>query len=239
MKLLGLDPSLSNFGWAIHDTDASGPARCVARGRYSTPADMVFVDRFVYMRESLRELVRQHKPDKVGIESPFFGGTFSEGMYALFVYSNEALKLERRDVVYFSPLQVKAHARESLGRPDKWKMQKTDMVAAMKADLGGGGKKVNHNEADAYLVGRLAGRFWRYLDGEITDPDTTPEERRLFSEVHTFTRGKKAGKTEKNGLIYREEDRFFRWSKNDITHELPGVITPPLSISPRSKLNGP
>lgn len=213
MKSLGLDPSLSNFGWAINDTDATGPARCVARGRYSTPADMVFVDRCVYMRESLRDLVRQHKPDKVGIESPFFGGSFSEGMYALFTYSNEALKVEGQDVVYFSPLQVKAHARESLGRPDKWKMQKADMVAAMKADLGGGGKKVNHNEADAYLVGRLAGRFWLYLEGALPDAGLTAVERKLFAEVHTFERGKNAGKTEKTGLIYREDDRFYRWSK--------------------------
>lgn len=212
MRVLGLDPSLTAYGWALHDTSATGQARCVARGRHSTPADMTFVDRYTFMRDSLRELIQRYQPDKVGIESPFFGGTFSEGMYALFVYSNEALKLERRDVVFFSPLQVKAHARESLGRPDKWKMQKPDMVAAVKHDLGAG-KNVNHNEADAYLVGRLAGRFWRYLDGELTDADLTVEERKLFAEVHTYQRGKNAGKTERKGLVYREEDRFFRWSQ--------------------------
>lgn len=212
--VLGLDPSLSAFGWALHDTSATGPTRCVGRGRYSTKASMVFVDRYVFMRESLRELIQRHNPDKVGIESPFFGGSYSEGMYGLFLYSNEALKLERRDVVFFSPLQVKAHARESLKRPDKWVMMKPDMVAAMKHDLGGRGKNVNHNEADAYLVGRLAGRFWQYLDGALTDTDLTPVELEYFSKTHTFIRGKKAGKTEKSGLIYREEDRFFRWSQD-------------------------
>lgn len=211
--ILGLDPSLTNFGWALHDTDATGSSRCVARGRYKTPAGMVFVDRYVFMRESLRELIQKHNPDKVGIESPFFGGSYSEGMYGLFLYSNEALKLEHRDVVFFSPLQVKAHARESLGRPGKWEMMKPDMVAAMKHDLGGKGKSVNHNEADAYLVARLAGRFWRYLDGELSDSDLTPVEYEYFAKTHTYTRGKKAGKTEKSGLIFREEDRFFRWSQ--------------------------
>jgi Holliday junction resolvasome RuvABC endonuclease subunit len=182
---------------------------------------MVFVDRYVFMRESLRELIQKHNPDKVGIESPFFGGSYSEGMYGLFLYSNEALKLERRDVVFFSPLQVKAHARESLGRPDKWVMMKPDMVAAMKHDLGGKGRNVNHNEADAYLVGRLAGRFWQYLEGALTDTDLTPVEREYFAKTHTFVRGKKAGKTEKSGLIYREDDRFFQWSQEE-TSDSPG-----------------
>lgn len=212
MLVLGLDPSLTNFGWAIHDTTKVGPARCVDRGRYSTKASTVFVDRYVFMRESLRELLRIHNPDKVGIESPFFGDTYSEGMYGLFLYSNEALKAERRDVVYFSPLQVKAHARESLKRPPGWKMMKPDMVEAMKHDLGGKGRNVNHNEADAYLVGRLASRFWRYADGDLELEDLTPVEREYFAKTHTYVRGKKAGKTEKSGLIFREEDRFFRWS---------------------------
>ena len=211
-KVLGLDPSLSNFGWAIHQTSATGSFRCVARGRYSTPANMVFVDRYIFMRESLRELIRLHNPDKVGIESPFFGGSYSEGMYGLFLYSNEALKLERRDVVFFSPLQVKAHARESLKRPAKWEMKKPDMVAAMKADLGVP-TAINHNEADAYLVGRLAGRFWLYFEGHLPEDELTSVEMDLFTRTHTFQRGKHAGQTEKTGLIYREEDRFFRWSE--------------------------
>lgn len=212
--ILGLDPSLTAFGWALHDTTATGPSRCVARGRYNTKSNMVFVDRYVFMRESLRELIQKHHPDRVGIESPFFGGSYSEGMYGLFLYSNEALKLEHRDVVFFSPLQVKAHARESLGRPPKWEMMKPDMVAAMKHDLGGRGKNVNHNEADAYLVGRLAGRFWQYYDGVLGDTDLTPVEYEYFAKTHTFVRGKRAGQTEKSGLIFREEDRFFRWSQD-------------------------
>lgn len=214
MLVLGLDPSLTAYGWALHDTTASGAGRCVERGRYSTSADMLFIDRYVFMRTVLLELIERLKPDRVGIESPFFGGSYSEGMYGLFLYSNEALKLSRRDVVYFSPLQVKAHARESLKRPPKWEMMKPDMVEATKADLGVR-KTINHNEADAYLVARLAGRFWHYLDGEVPDNALTAVERKLFAEVHTYGRGKKAGRTEQRGLVYREEDRFFRWSQVD------------------------
>jgi hypothetical protein len=173
---------------------------------------MVFVDRYVFMRETLRGLLRQHRPDKVGVESPPFGEQFSEGLYGLFLYTNEALRQERYDVVYFSPPQVKAHARESIQRPDGWKMQKPDMVAAAKADTGTR-KAWDHNEADAYLVARLAGRFWNYFDGTLSEESLTPVEHHQFARSHTFKRGKRAGQTEKTGLVYREDDRFFLWSQ--------------------------
>lgn len=210
--ILGLDPSLTNYGWALHDTTATGPGRCVLRGRYSSPASMVFVDRYVFAREQLRYLIQTHKPDRVGIESPPFGESFSEGMYGLFLYTNEALRLEQKDVVYLSAGQVKAHARESLKRPDKWKMDKPDMVAEAKRDTATR-KPWNHNEADAYLVGRLAGRFWMFFEGLITESDLTPVEKHQFARTHTYIRGKKAGRTERSGIVYREEERFFLWSQ--------------------------
>lgn len=183
---------------------------------------MTFVDRYVFMRESLRALLRDVQPDKVGIESPIFHNMFSEGMYGLFLYSNEALRVEQRDVVFFAPEQGKAHARESLRRPKGWKMLKGDMVEAAKKDTKSG--QWNHNEADAYLIGRLAARFWGFYAGEIPESELTPVERTQFLLIHTYQRGKKAGQVVKRGLMYREEDRFFLWSK---VSPLPFAVTPP------------
>jgi len=211
MRILGLDPSLTAFGWAVHETEALGAERCPARGRFSTKASMTFVDRYIFMRESLRKLIQEVQPDRVGIESPIFNDLFSEGMYGLFLYSNEALRIEQKDVVYFSPGQGKSHARESLARPKSWKMMKGDMVQAARADAGGG--TWNHNEADAYLIGRLAGRFWKLYEGEISAETLTPVEQKQFLLIHTFKRGKRAGQVVEKGLMYREEDRFFLWSK--------------------------
>jgi hypothetical protein len=190
---------------------------------------MVFVDRYVFMRETLRGLIQKYNPDKVGVESPPFGASYSEGMYGLFLYTNEALRAEHRDVVYFTPPQVKAHARESLKRPEHWDMKKPDMVAAAKADTATR-KSWNHNDADAYLVARLAGRFWCYWGGALVDADLTPVEYQYFARTHTFTRGKRAGQTEKTGTIYREDDRFFLWSQVD-----PSGVTP---VPPSTKDNG-
>ena len=149
MKILGLDPSLTNYGWAVHDTNATvgTPERCIARGRFQTPSKMEFVERYMAQRESLRAVIRQYEPDRVGIEFPVFNNLWSEGMYGLFLYSCEALKAEHMDVVFWSPGQVKAHARDSIVRPTGWKMDKPDMVEAAKADCCA---HMNHNEADAY-----------------------------------------------------------------------------------------
>lgn len=212
MRVLGIDPSLTNYGWAIHDNSfpVGDPRRCEARGRFQTKAKMEFGVRYTTMRESLRALIQDHRPDRVGIEYPVFSSMYSEGMYGLFLYSCEALRAERMDVVFWSPLQAKAHARDTLDRPKGWKMDKVDMVEAAKLDAGPG--RWNHNEADAYLVAVLAGRFWGFYDGDIAEGGLTPTESRYFTKVHTFVRGAKAGKTIKKGVIYRESDRFFRWS---------------------------
>jgi len=212
MIVLGLDPSLTNFGWAVHDTNGHGQSRCLARGRFQTSAKTLFISRYINMRESLRALVQSAKPDKVGIEFPVFNDLWSEGMYGLFLYSCEALHLEKQDVVFWSPLQVKAHARESLERPLKWKMMKPDMVEAAQQDTGGGGRW-NHNEADAYLVARLASRFWLLQTGALDEADLTKVEQKYFLEIKEWLRGRKAGKVEHKGILYREDERFFQWSQ--------------------------
>jgi len=211
MLVLGLDPSLTNFGYALHDTEGVADNRCLLRGRFQTPAKMAYVDRYIMQRESLRALIQRTQPDAVGIEYPVFDNLYSEGMYGLFLYSSEALRLERKDVVFFSPGQVKAHARLRIQRPPKWKMDKPDMVEAAKADAGGG--RWNHNEADAYWVGVVAGRFWKFQRGLLPEADLTPLESQQFLKEHTFTRGKQAGRTVQSGIAYREDERFFLWSE--------------------------
>ena len=213
MIVLGVDASLTNYGWALHDTEApvGDAARCFGRGRFCTTSKMEFIDRYMAQRESLRAIVRQYKPDKVGLEFPVFHSDYSEGMYGLFLFTAEALKTEKCDVVFWSPSQIKAHARDSIDRPPKWKMDKPDMVEAARFDAAGG--TWNHNEADAYLCARLSGRFWKLYEGELDEGSLTPTEARYFLEVKQYVQGKKAGKTVKRGVLHREDDRFFRWSE--------------------------
>lgn len=215
--ILGLDPSLRNFGWVLMEDDGT----FLDKGMMSTEASMVFVERYIFLREGLREVVQKVRADhpektlRVGIESPIFNDLYSEGMYGLFLYSNEALMLEKCDTVYLTPNQVKAHAASFLNRPKGWKMQKGDMVDAVKqATEGQGAKRWNHHQADAYWVGRTAGRFWQLIEGSISQEDLSDLERRHFTDYEKYVRGKKAGKTKRKGITYKENDRYFRWSED-------------------------
>lgn len=243
MRVLGLDPSLTNFGWAIHDSDATGVARCVARGRFKTSAKTLYISRYQDLRERLRSLIREHSPDHMGLEFPVFGNLFSEGLYGLFLYCSEALKEERQDVVFWSPLQIKAHARVALGRPKGWVMMKPDMVEAAKSDTGFKGTW-NHNEADAYLCALLSARFWLLHDGLLKEADLTPLEAKYFLEVKKYQRGKKVGEEVKKGLIYREDERFFKWSEdpdgdsNDEDEDPPSPEDGEVGEHPRSSEEG-
>lgn len=211
MITLGLDPSMTDFGWCVHDSDAEGPARVVAKGRFHTAADTIFVQRYIQLRESVGAIIDQYPAiAAVGVESPPFGELWSEGLYGLFVMVNEAIYTRRKDVVYFDPVTLKMLVKED-PKARKGKMFKADMVEAAKADTGIKGK-FNHNEADAYHLARFAARFWLFFGEHLVTEDLTPSEHHAFARVHTFTRGEKAGKTERLGAVFKEGQRFFRFS---------------------------
>ena len=219
MLVLGFDPSLTAFGWAVHDTDATGVDRCPARGRFATSSKTLFVDRYVQMRENVLGILDKYPGiTRLGCESPVFKELYSEGMYGLFLYTCEAMRQGRKDVVLFSPPQMKTHARALLDRPviggKVWVMGKPDMVEAAQVDTGGAGRW-NHNEADAYWVARTAARFWLHHDGVLAATDLTIAEQKQFTEIQTIQRGKRAGQTVERGILYREDERFFRWSRTE------------------------
>lgn len=211
MISLGLDPSLTGFGWCIHDSDAVGQARVVAKGQYHTEAKDLFVTRYMYLRDSVDDLLRKHpEVHVVGIESSIFGEQWSPGGYGLFLYVNEAVYGLRKDVVFFDPSTVKLLAKGSR-RPGK--MFKSDMVETAKQDTDGAKVRWNHNEADAYVIAKGAARFWSFFEGYIEEESLNPAEHHVFAKTHTYRRGKRAGETTKTGTIFREGDRFYQFSK--------------------------
>lgn len=212
MRILGLDPSLTNYGWALHDTQGTGRGRVLARGRFQTkPRDFPDeISRYLHLRARLSQTIAEQSPDAMGIEHPVLGEDYSEGMYGLFLFSLEAIQTARRDLVLFAPPQIKKYARDLLGRPKGWVMQKSDMVDAARDHAGGG--RWDHNEADAYHVAALAGRFWEFYTGALGEGELSPYETKLFTEIHHVTRGKRAGSVDVKGILHRESERFFRWS---------------------------
>lgn len=219
---LGLDPSMTGFGWCVHDPDATGRSRVVKKGRWKTSAKDIFLRRYIFLREHIG-LVLDEFPEIgiVGVESPPFGEAWSEGLYGLFLYVNEAVYLRRRDVVHFDPLTVKLLAKEDPS-VRRGKMFKADMVATAKADTGIA--RWNADEADAYHIARFAARFLLLLDGHIDEDVLLPAERHVFLRQKVVQRnGRTAyikskvstveGRTVGLGTVFRENDRFFRFSK--------------------------
>ncbi len=203
---------MTGFGWCIHDSEAVGPARIIAKGRWATSPKTVFVRRYMEFRDRVAELLtRRPEIEAVGVESPVYGEQWSPGLYALFVYVNEVVYTHRKDVVYFDPGTVKMLAKLD-PKVRKGKMFKADMVNAAKVDTGIKGR-FNHNEADAYHVARFAARFFLRLNDTLTDDDLTPSEYQAFAKIHTFTKGKHAGETWRTGAIFKENSRFFIFSR--------------------------
>lgn len=213
MITLGLDPSLTGFGWCVHNSAVAGPRRVVAKGVFTTLAKRVFVWRYMYLRRAV-EVILDRFPEvqNVGVESPPFGEQFSEGLYGLFLYVNEAIFQRRKDVVFFDPQMVKRLAKMDPSIR-KGTMDKGDMIEAAKVDSGV--KRWNHNEADAYLIARSAARFWEFMGSELREDELTPAEHQAFINAHTFVRGPRAGRTEKKGTSFKENDRFFQFSLLD------------------------
>jgi len=182
----------------------------MAKGRWSTSPKDIWVARYVELREAVKALIDRYVLiEAVGVESPPFGEQFSEGLYALFVMVNEAVWSRRRDVVHFDPGTVKMLTKQD-PRQRKGKMFKSDMIEAAKHDTSVA--RWNADEADAYHIARFAARFWLLLRGEISIDDLTPSEYRAFAREHTFVRGKRAGQTVHSGAIFKEDQRYFRFS---------------------------
>lgn len=170
------------------------------------------VDRYTSHRDSLKSLIAETAPDKIGIEHPVFGEDYSEGLYALYMFSMAVFREAKVDTCVFLPPQVKRFAKDVLQRPSGWNMDKPDMVEAAKKDTGGGGRWAN-DEADAYHVARGASRFWLLREGVLKEEDLSEWEQHVFLEVKTWKRGKKAGRVERRGMTFREGEKFFLFSE--------------------------
>lgn len=210
MITLGIDPSLGGLGWCVHDGSVAGTGRVIAKGRLSTPASRIFYWRYMYLRDGVLAILDEYPViQAVGVESPPFGESFSEGLFGLFLYVNEAVMRRFKDVVYFDPLRVKLLAKMD-AEVRQGVMDKGDMIDVARQDTGV--MQWNNDEADAYIIARSAARFWDLHAGSIQASDLTPAEEQVFRSVHVFSRGKHAGKTVQQGIIFKEGDRFYRFS---------------------------
>lgn len=206
MRILGLDPSLTNLGYVVLEDK-----EILEKGRLQTgPEHGLNVQRYVLHANAVGDLIRKYDIKYTAVEQPIFSTYSSEILYALqqflhLVYWSHGLK-----VVIFDPKRVKSYAIPGF----KGEIHKSDMVAAARKDLGMGEKQRLANDvADAYWVGRLGMKWWSFYEGILKESDLTEQEHHIFLEQHTFVKGKKKGLTEKKGVSFRKNELYYLYEE--------------------------
>ena len=125
MFVLGIDPGLTRCGYACLDGRGHGQARAVALGVIRTPVTASLPERLLMLREELRFLIAEYRPQAVAVERVFFQVNVRTAMS---VGQASGLALVEAaaagcEVVQYSPNQVK-DAIAGWGGADKEQMQK-------------------------------------------------------------------------------------------------------------------
>lgn len=211
MLVLGIDPSLSSYGWAVHDSEATGTKRRVASGHEGTLPSTVPVARFMHFRALVRDLLRKYSVDLVGIESPAYqAGPFARIHYGLMLFSLEEIFEKRIDCVLFDPATLKLLAKGDSSK-HRGQMTKLDMQRKVQLDTMDT-SCIDNNEADAYMVGLFAARFKSLISGIIDTSRLTPSEIRVFITRTRKSKTMRGSITKRVALAFRENSMFFRFS---------------------------
>lgn len=206
MRALGLDPSLLSYGWAVYDSSAVRKRKLVASGHEGTLKSVVPVARYIHFRSLVADLLKRYKVDLVGLESPAYGGgEYSERHFGLMMFSLEAIFEKRKDCVLFDPATVKFLTGK--GQADKQDIQRYVQLDQMNPD------PMQSDEADAYCVAKFTTRFMELKQGIINPDELTDNERQTFLKRKKKVKHAIGAITKKTAMIYRENNRFFRFSQ--------------------------
>ena len=135
--VLGLDPSITSYGWCVYDSERTGVDRVVDRGRWKTGVSELEICRYLTLRDNLQECVRKYNIQRAGMETPPVGSSsFSlERLYALYIYNLEVMYTNKVDVVLFAPTQLTLLAKRVGSGVEKRHWDKAEMVWVARAHL--------------------------------------------------------------------------------------------------------
>jgi Holliday junction resolvasome RuvABC endonuclease subunit len=202
MRVLGIDPSLTNLGYVVLED-----GKVLEKGRFQTsPEDGLNVQRYLIQSNRVSEIIEKYKIKYVSSESPIFQDFNTEVLYGLQSFLHLVYWVHAVNVVILSPLQVKSYALPNF----KGKIFKSDMVKAARKDMGlADNSRLANDVADAYWISKIGLRWWMFYEKLITEKDLTVKENQMFLHSHTFTRGKKQGQTEKKGIVFRKNEIYY------------------------------
>jgi Holliday junction resolvasome RuvABC endonuclease subunit len=210
--IVSLDPSITHLGWVVFDESKTGKESVKSAGVFKTDAqEGLLIQRLITQRERVRHLLVSQGASYVVMEAPYWSDFSTELLFALNQQLHQIFLDLKIFVVYLQPTTVKKIALPKM-KADV--VTKHHMTHQAKKELGMMGRRFSEHVADAYFVGKIGLRFykWFFLK-EIKDQDLTEAEQDLFCGKHVYTRGLKKGMTEYKGIIYRENEQFFDYRK--------------------------
>jgi hypothetical protein len=237
--IVGFDPSITHYGWVLLDETkilqpnfphkgsgtVSEGVLLVDSGTFKTdPSTGLLVQRLILQRERVKKLLIDNSIRFVTMEAPLWHAMSTELLFALNQFIHEVFLNLNIFVLYVQPYGLKKAACPNMNPRDVTKNHVTD---AAKSELGLHGRRFSEHLADAYFVGKIGCVFYNwYFTKKIHDNDLSPYLRDLFMGKHVYTKGKKKGITEYTGIIYKENEQFFDYSKQQIKTEsiIQGVL---------------
>jgi len=216
--IAGFDPSLAHFGWVCFDEKIPGLEAATQGGVFKTdPTDGLLVQRLLLQQERISLFLSSRNIKFVSMEAPVWGDYNSEMLFALNQFLHQTFMDLGIYVVQFPPTTLKKYAYPKMNPKNVTKHYMTDKA---KKELSRQGKRLSEHVADAYFAGKLGLKFYKWLFlHEFSDSDLSKHEQELFCGKHAFTRGLKKGTTEYNGVIYKENEKFWDYTKTLKTSE--------------------
>jgi len=147
-RVLGIDPGLSETGWAVLDASPSGPPELVASGCIRTPASDLLPVRLKVIHRGITAVLEEHRPRRVALEEMFFLKAAHTVRATLQARGVILLAAAQKDLplTEFNPRQVKT-ALTGSGAAAKSQMQRM-----VKAALGLDKPLRPHDVADAAAI---------------------------------------------------------------------------------------
>jgi len=196
------------------DENKSGKDSMMEFGTFTTDTgDGLRIQRMIMQRERIKNILQDKNIRFVSMEAPYFQDFNTELLFALNQFIHEVFLSLQCFVVYFQPKVLKKYAIPNM-RADE--ITKHHMIHQAKTELDRHGKRFSEHVADAYFTAKVGLRFYQWhIMKSIKDSDLSEWELDYFCGKHTFIKGEKKGITEYYGLIYRENDQFFDYRKQN------------------------
>jgi len=217
--IMGLDASIRKTGYCILDTDKPD-THFVERGRlYTYNTDGILIQRLLKQQKQIADKMEEFSVGFVSMEAPLLNVSESEELYALNQFIHNVFLQRGTYVICFPPQQLKKLALPNKSITSE-EIGKAHMVLEAQFYFNLEGKNVTDDEADALHAGRLGKQFYRRYILKDKSVELPPVTLKAFEGKKTFTRGDKKGITEYTGLIYRENELFYDFSKVALRQKL-------------------